>query len=357
MTLKLRDLTKSYGDFSVRLEFEAGPGETLALVGPSGSGKTTALNLISGLALSDSGQIFSGDEDISALPPWKRNIAVVFQDLALFPHLDVEKNIAYGLFLRRVPQAERKRIAQRMLDLVRLPDFGPRRIHTLSGGERQRVAIARALAASPRALLLDEPFSSLDAPLRSSLRREFLAIRASDSAAAEAPCIFVTHDQEEAVMLGDRVALMKDGQVLEIGTGQDLVLSPRYEFTARFFGAGQVLPCQVQGEGNQTEITCPLGLLHLDGQGTYERASPKIFIPNDALSLEEQRGPGWKKIPARLAHRYYRGQDFLIDLVLPPQGGFPEWSLELQSGPRTELPPQGSTLDLWVDQSLIRFVL
>jgi ABC-type Fe3+/spermidine/putrescine transport system ATPase subunit len=231
MTLDVIGLKKTYGNFSVCFDFSVASGETLALVGPSGSGKTTALNLIAGLAHTEAGVLLSNGQHITDLPPWKRNISVVFQDLALFPHLDVGGNIAYGLFTRKVPAKERQRITDEMLELVRLGGFASRRIDTLSGGERQRVAIARALAVSPRALLLDEPFSSLDAPLRSSLRKEFLEIRAH----SKAPCVFVTHDREEAVMLGDRVAFMDRGRIVEIMPGKDLFTAPKNGTAAEFF--------------------------------------------------------------------------------------------------------------------------
>jgi len=230
--LEVKALKKTYGDFSLSLDLSVGEGETLALVGPSGCGKTTTLNLIAGLAEPESGSVIIGGEDITKLPAWKRNIAVVFQDLALFPHLDVGGNIAYGLFIKGVPKKERRLIVDQTLEIVRLQGYAARRIDTLSGGERQRVAIARALASSPRALLLDEPFSSLDAPLRNTLRQDFREIRS----ASKAPCIFITHDQEEALMLGDRVALMKDGRIVETAAGGEILSAPKTEFAREFFG-------------------------------------------------------------------------------------------------------------------------
>jgi len=230
--LEVRALKKSYGDFSVSLDLSVGAGETLALVGPSGCGKTTALNLIAGLVDPESGSVTIDGEDITSLPAWKRNVSVVFQDLALFPHLDVGGNIAYGLFIKGVPKKERRLIVEQTLKIVRLQGYSGRRIDTLSGGERQRVAIARSLASSPRALLLDEPFSSLDAPLRKSLRNDFLEIRAH----SKAPCIFITHDREEALMLGNKVALMKDGRIVETAKGRDILIAPKTEFAMEFFG-------------------------------------------------------------------------------------------------------------------------
>jgi len=229
--LEVKALKKSYEDFSILIDLSVGAGETLSLVGPSGCGKTTTLNLIAGLIEPESGSVIIDGEDITRLPAWKRNISVVFQDLALFPHLDVGGNIAYGLFIRGLPKKERRLIVEQTLEIVRLQGYSTRRIDTLSGGERQRVAIARALASSPRLLLLDEPFSSLDAPLRKDLRRDFLEIRSH----SKAPCIFITHDREEALMLGDKVALMTDGHIVETATGKELLSTPKTDFAREFF--------------------------------------------------------------------------------------------------------------------------
>jgi len=229
--LEVKALKKTFKDFSVSLDLFIGVGETLALVGPSGCGKTTALNLITGLIEPESGSVIIDGEDITNVPAWKRNISVVFQDLALFPHLDVGGNIAYGLFIRGVPKKERRLIVEQTLEIVRLQGYASRRIDTLSGGERQRVAIARALASSPRLLLLDEPFSSLDAPLRKDLHNDFREIRCH----SKAPCIFITHDREEALMLGDKVALMLDGQIIETAAERGILTAPKTEFAKQFF--------------------------------------------------------------------------------------------------------------------------
>jgi ABC-type Fe3+/spermidine/putrescine transport system ATPase subunit len=232
MSLEIRDITKTYPHITVRLDFSVEEGETLALVGHSGCGKTTTLNLIAGLLYADSGSIVSDGRDVTNLPPWKRNIAVVFQDLALFPTMNVGKNIEYGLRVKGAPKDTRRRVVEEMLRVVRLPlSFSGRKTHTLSGGERQRVAIARALASAPRALLMDEPFSSLDPRLRRELWKEFLEIRR----ASRIPCVFVTHDREEASILGDRIAVMVQGRIVEIGDASAILTKPETREAEAFF--------------------------------------------------------------------------------------------------------------------------
>jgi len=382
MALEVRSLKRSYGDFQVSLDLTVDDGETLVLVGPSGSGKTTALNLIAGLAQPDSGTVIIGGENITGLPPWKRNISVVFQDLALFPHLDVGGNIAYGLFLKNVPRKERRRIVEETLKTVRLPGYASRRINTLSGGERQRVAIARSLASSPRALLLDEPFSSLDAPLRKALRREFLEIRSHPNA----PCIFVTHDREEAVMLGDRVALMTNGHIVETARGRDIFLAPQTEAAARFFGAGQVLPAAVLEKSEAgIVVSSALGILTVPAGTEYNPGRPLLFIPRDAFVAEasgQETGaaPGLKPFNARFTGSLFEGQSLILKVLLEPQqndrnedsrhlaeaalprpdaalsGQSEPIPLEISASPRVKLPAPGSVVAFRVDQNLLRFV-
>jgi ABC-type Fe3+/spermidine/putrescine transport system ATPase subunit len=295
--------------------------------------------------------MFSDGEDISTLPCHQRNISLVFQDLALFPHLNVGGNIAYGLVIRKVPRKERQRIITESLELVRLKGYASRRIHTLSGGERQRVAIARALASKPRALLLDEPFSSLDLPLRKELRREFLEIRSRSNA----PCIFVTHDREEAAMLGDRLALMNDGRIVECGTGRDLFFSPKTEFAARFFGAGQVLPCRVL-DGGSGMVETPLGILNIpDSKTNNEPEQAKLFIPHDAIHLRDSAG--CKPFNARFSGAYFEGSRMTIKLLLAPWGNSgEETQFELSTEARLKTFSPGDIMSLWVDQSLVSFV-
>ncbi|GHU68678.1 hypothetical protein FACS189450_00020 [Spirochaetia bacterium] len=258
-SLEIRGLEKSWGDFSLKVDLSVAEGETLVLAGPSGCGKTTILNLIAGLLQEDRGEILIDGENAARLPPWKRNISVVFQDLALFPHLNVGNNVAYPSFIKGIKAAERRRIVDEALRMVRLPGYEKRRLDTLSGGERQRVAIARSLAAQPRLLLLDEPFSSLDTPLRREIQAEFRQIRSS----SKAPCIFVTHDREEAAALGDRIAVMDKGRIVETGSGRDLFLKPKTPFAAQFFGKGTALVNSLREDGTLTPIRVDEAMLRL----------------------------------------------------------------------------------------------
>jgi putative spermidine/putrescine transport system ATP-binding protein len=198
--LELRNILKTYNNFSLSINLTVENGETLVLFGPSGCGKSTVLNIITGLVEPEAGIVLIDGEDITQVPTYKRNIALVFQDLALFPTMDVERNIGYALAIRGFSKRERASRVGELLDLVRLPkSFAKRRIATLSGGEKQRVAIARALAFPPRALLMDEPFSSLDRGLKEELWRDFNELR------GKVPCIFVSHDKDEAHAIGNRI--------------------------------------------------------------------------------------------------------------------------------------------------------
>ncbi|MDR2404532.1 MAG: ABC transporter ATP-binding protein [Spirochaetaceae bacterium] len=374
MALEIRGLEKTYEGFSLSLDLRVEAGETLALAGPSGCGKTTVLNLIAGLLRADQGSIFLEGKSISGLPSWKRNISVVFQDLALFPHLSVGNNVAYSLFIHRVPGQERRRIVRQSLKLVRLEGFERRRIDTLSGGERQRVAIARALAASPGLLLLDEPFSSLDAPLRRELRREFREIRSR----SPIPCIFVTHDREEAAVLGDRIALMSAGRIVETGSGRDLFLTPKTEFCARFFGAGTVLPCTIEGQTSRgLRVSSALGPLTVTlrqnpgPEPEYNIAAPRIFVPRDAVSLGggsvpdedsgtggmdtgERRKTGPVACKALFRGALFEGDTLTLEVELPGSGGGVPFSLK--TGLRTELPSPAEPVVLHINEGLLCFV-
>jgi iron(III) transport system ATP-binding protein len=237
------------------VSFAVGEGELVALLGPSGCGKTTTLRMIGGFEAPDAGTIRLRDRDITRLPPEKRGIGFVFQDYALFPHLSVSENVRFGL--RGRPRREAAERAGEMLALVGLADLGDRQPHELSGGQQQRVALARTLAVAPPLVLLDEPFSNLDAAMRVETRQEVRAmLKAAGSSA-----ILVTHDQEEALALADRVAVMEGGRLRQVGTPAQIHREPASEFVASFIGRSNIVRGQATG-GSAETIFGSLSLSH-----------------------------------------------------------------------------------------------
>jgi spermidine/putrescine transport system ATP-binding protein len=237
--LEVRHIFKDYEgkpllrDISFRVE----PGETICLLGASGSGKSTLLRIIAGLEEPKSGSIFFDSQDITLTPPHLRDFGLVFQDYALFPHLNVNENVAFGLKMRRFSQAE---IAERVVNSLRqvnLEGFGDRAVTDLSGGEQQRVALARALAIRPRLLMFDEPLGALDRALREDLLHELRSILHR----TEIPAIYVTHDQEEAFAIADRILILHDGEIVRAGTAADVWANPGSAFVAGFLGLGNLL--------------------------------------------------------------------------------------------------------------------
>jgi putative spermidine/putrescine transport system ATP-binding protein len=233
-------VSRHFGDVRAvdGVDLEIGEGAFFAMLGPSGSGKTTCLRLISGFETPTSGHVRLFGEAAERLPPNRRSVNTVFQDYALFPHLDVRDNVAYGPMVRGVGRAERHAKAEEMLALVRLEGFGGRRPSQLSGGQRQRVALARALVNEPRVLLLDEPLGALDLKLREAMQDELKALQAR----LGITFVFVTHDQGEALSMADRVAVFNAGRIAQVGTPQEIYDRPRTRFVADFVGSANVLP-------------------------------------------------------------------------------------------------------------------
>ena len=221
------------------------PGEFVALLGPSGCGKTTALRAVAGLEQLDAGSVLVGGDDITHVPPHRRNLGMVFQAYSLFPNMNALENVAFGLEVRRVPPARRRQRAGELLDLVGLSGLAGRYPHELSGGQQQRVALARALCVQPRLLLLDEPLSALDAKVRAQLRDEIRRIQLEVGITT----LFVTHDQEEALSMADRVGVMRAGQLEQLGSPAEVYSTPATNFVAEFVGSVSRLPGQVAAPG------------------------------------------------------------------------------------------------------------
>jgi ABC-type Fe3+/spermidine/putrescine transport system ATPase subunit len=273
-------LSKSFGGQQIiaDVSFEIAAGEVLVALGPSGSGKTTLLRIIAGLERPDAGEIHLNGKAAHSLPPQKRELGVVFQEHALFQRKTAEQNIAFGLEARKLPRAEIGRTVEEMLDLVNLREHRKKYPSQLSGGQRQRVALARALAFRPAAMLFDEPFSALDAVTRLELRREIRALLRE----MNIPALFITHDQEEALELADRIIVLNHGLVEQIGTPFEVYNRPRNEFVATFLGAANVLL------GRWVEGKVTLGRVRLkatpDAPLFSERQPVKvIFRPEDVV--------------------------------------------------------------------------
>ena len=242
--LRLEGLERRLGQRSILagIDLRVEPGECVALLGPSGCGKSTILRLIAGLDQPDGGRILLGERDITALPAGRRQVAMVFQSYALYPHLSVARNLSLGMELRGVSRQQRQLEIARVLAMLQLEDQSQRRPADLSGGQRQRVALARALLRQPRVFLLDEPMSNLDAQLREELRPQLRTILCG----SQAPVVYVTHDQQEAMGIADRIAVLQQGRLQQCGTPQELYGTPANVAVARFIGRPQInlLPMQ-----------------------------------------------------------------------------------------------------------------
>ncbi|MCX6431103.1 MAG: ABC transporter ATP-binding protein [Actinobacteria bacterium] len=234
VTVSIRNLTKSFGKVQAvnGVDLDIYSGEFLTLLGPSGSGKTTVLRMIAGFEKPDSGSIYLGGEDVSQLPPYERDVNTVFQDYALFPHMDVLSNIEYGLRVQGIEKTERKVRSEKALDQVRLTGYGDRKPAQLSGGQRQRVALARALVNRPSVLLLDEPLGALDLKLREQMQLELKELQRE----VGITFVFVTHDQEEALTMSDRIAVFDQGRIEQLGTPREIYENPKSAFVSEFVG-------------------------------------------------------------------------------------------------------------------------
>ncbi|MEU7012138.1 ABC transporter ATP-binding protein [Streptomyces sp. NPDC046385] len=287
-----------YGDHTVldRLDLTVEPGEVMALLGPSGSGKTTALRAVAGFVRPASGRVFIGDRDVTALPPHKRGIGMVVQQYALFPHLRVEDNVAFGLKARKAPKSEIPGRVAQALEMTGMGAYAKRYPRELSGGQQQRVAIARALAIRPNVLLLDEPLSALDAQLRSGMLAELARLHRE---LPDVSILYVTHDQVEALTLADRIAVMDRARLRDCGTPQELYRRPRTEFTASFVGNANLLPVVVGADG----VTLDGVALDVAVADAAAGSSATLCVRPHLVGL----GPGPNALRGRISEVQWRG--------------------------------------------------
>ena len=264
------------------------PGELVTLLGPSGCGKTTTLRIVAGFEQPDAGRVHVGDEDVTDVLVYRRSIGFVFQSYALFPHLTVFENVAYGLRVKRLPErAIRERVA-RVLDLVGLPHHEARFPSQLSGGEQQRVAVARAVVGEPQLLLFDEPLSNLDAKLRVQMRAELSRLQRQLAITT----IYVTHDQEEAMAISDRIAVMRDGRIAQVGTARELYAAPRDAFVAQFIGRVNLVAARRIGAAEVELWGCRVKLVDVGAFDTGGAVSLVLRPESVVLLATEARAPG-----------------------------------------------------------------
>ncbi len=349
--LRLEGVTKRFGSVvavdDVNLGIEHG--EVMSILGPSGCGKTTTLRLIAGFLKPDKGRILMGGSDVTDLPPEKRNVGMVFQNYALWPHMTVYDNIAFGLKIRKMPKEEIRRKVREVLELVRLEGFESRYPPQLSGGQQQRVALARALALEPQVLLMDEPLSNLDAKLREEMRFEVRELQKKLSITT----VYVTHDQAEALAISDRIAIMNKGKIVQVGSPSEIYDNPANQFVASFIGISNFIEGELEAvEGGYgvvrlesgSRVTCRLSSRLLE-EG---KPSGRVLIVVRPENIELAGRDSENVLEVRVTRKIYLGNvvDYRVDLdgaelrlLLPP-----EKSLGLGERVRISLNPQKSVI-------------
>ncbi|MFV9505862.1 MAG: ABC transporter ATP-binding protein [Oscillochloridaceae bacterium umkhey_bin13] len=335
LAIELRDVVKQFGDvYAVdHVSLQIRDGEFFSMLGPSGCGKTTTLRMIAGFEYPTSGEIMIHGRAMAAIPPHKRPVNTVFQSYALFPHMTVEQNVAFGLEMQGVPKAEIGPRVQEALDMVRLGGFAARRPRQMSGGQQQRVALARALINHPEVLLLDEPLGALDQKLRKEMQLELKSLQHR----VGITFIFVTHDQEEALTMSDRIAVMSHGKVLQVGTPTEIYERPTCKFVADFIGETNFVDGKViENGGNFATIETPDGLMFRGviprpvAMGTTATLSirpekARLFAPND------ERSQTAFAIPVKVEIVSYIGSDTRITVRLNDQRTLDVWEQNTRS--------------------------
>src|ERR1700677_368284 len=347
-SIELCGLSKRFSEIAVdNIDLTVASGEFFSLLGPSGCGKTTTLRLIAGFEQPTSGRILLDGADVSDVPPHRRNVNTVFQSYALFPFLDVRDNVAFGLRNRKVAKAELGRRVDEALELVRMTSFAKRRPGQLSGGQQQRVALARALVLNPAVLLLDEPLGALDAKLRRSLKVELKALQER----VGITFLYVTHDQEEALTMSDRLAVMNAGKIVQIGTPREVYEEPADTYVADFLGAANLMEIEVVSAGPPASLR--LGDWALTAhrcEATATDGAHAVIRP-ERIRIEPHGSPGDNRIPAMVERVVFLGSSMQVMLRLAP--GILVQALMLNDGERPDL-TQGTPVHAHLPSEALR---
>jgi len=322
--VQLVDLVKRFGEFTAvaGINLQMPPGEFFSLLGPSGCGKTTTLRMVAGFERPTEGQILLDGADVAQIPPHKRNVNTVFQNYALFPHLSVEENVAFGLRYQKATKQETKQRVADALELVQLTQFAKRRPGQLSGGQQQRVALARALILNPAVLLLDEPLGALDAKLRKGLQVQLKSLQER----VGITFIYVTHDQEEALTMSDRIAVMSQGQVEQVGPPKEIYEEPRTAYVADFLGVSNLMEGTAAGA---TSGGCRVRVGEFEmvaGQGESDTTGQaKVTIRPERVDLETSGTTGENRIPGMVERVVYVGSILHVYVNLAPGQHLQAW--------------------------------
>ena len=342
LNISIKSITKTYGDFHALndVNLEVNSGEFLTLLGPSGSGKTTLLMVLAGFTRPDYGSVKFGEEEVILKPPHLREIGMVFQNYALFPHMNVEDNIGYPQKLRGVSKSETKHSVDEALSIVKLDGLGKRRVGELSGGQKQRVALARAIVFKPKILLMDEPLSALDKKLREEMQIELRQLHDS----LNITTVYVTHDQKEALTMSDRIAVINDGQLMQLDTPNEIYKRPNNAFIADFIGESSLLSVKVQGGAAY------LGASEICANQTPDRDGDYLLMVRpEKLFLAERTEKGTNFFDGLVEESIFQGESQLMVIKLDPEiYGGQELRMRLPNGSETmqSLPQTGEKISV-----------
>jgi spermidine/putrescine transport system ATP-binding protein len=329
--VQLVDLVKRFGDFTAvaGINLDMPSGEFFSLLGPSGCGKTTSLRMIAGFERPSEGQILLDGVDMAQTPPHKRNVNTVFQNYALFPHLTVQENVAFGLKYQKATKDETRKRVGDALELVQMSQFAERRPNQLSGGQQQRVALARALILGPKVLLLDEPLGALDAKLRKRLQIELKALQEE----VGITFIYVTHDQEEALTMSDRIAVMSQGRVEQVGPPKEIYEAPATAYVADFLGVSNLMGAIASGVGDGGCKVMVGEFSLIAGEGDADTVGEsKVTIRPERVAIEPHGTTGENRIPAQVLRTVYVGSVLQVILHLPTGQTIQAWTPNTGAG-------------------------